>query len=121
MALGDVVVVVLGERLGSTILEVPPSPDDSVICYVLVKASTSKEKASGEEFICKASSRVTSWPEQSFGTCTVPHPSEGSSWELPLPVAGLNWECVWQKWAYPPLMDFKTLLVLFFVVVVLVK
>lgn len=90
MALGDVVVVVLGEWLGSTILELSPSPDDSVICYVLVKASTSKEKASGEEFICKASSRVTSCPEQSFGICTVPHPSEGSSWELPLPVAGLN-------------------------------
>lgn len=79
VALGDVVVVVLGEWSDSMILELSPSPDNSVICYILVKASTSKEKASGEEYICKASSRVTSCLEQSFGICTVPHPSKGSS------------------------------------------
>lgn len=76
---GDMVMVVLGEWLDSMLLELSPNPDDSVICYIFINASTSKEKASGEERICKANSRVTSCLEQPFGICTIPHSSEGSA------------------------------------------
>lgn len=45
--------VMLGEWLDSIILELSPSPDNSVIYYILINTSTSKEKASGKEYFVK--------------------------------------------------------------------